>query len=291
MSSSLKRTVHWIGGGFTAISLGFIAVRLNTYRSAIDVSSLGWATGFSIALLALLYGSSNIMLALAWRQLLMHFKVFVSRRWAIWGYGVSQIARYMPGNIFHLVGRQAIGAAAGIPNWPLAKSTIWELGLIAFTGSLFGILIVPKIITTVSVLTSIVVFSIVITIAILVTRKFLSIYAAIAISWYTGFLFVSGFIFIGVVSQLSLSSLGNLKDWSILVGAYIVAWLIGLVTPGSPAGAGIRELVILLLLDSHLTESTLITAVLITRFITVVGDCLFYLVTVLTPTKKLFGSN
>jgi len=33
--------------------------------------------------------------------------------------------------------------AAGLAGWPLAKSAVWELGLISATGGLFGLLALP----------------------------------------------------------------------------------------------------------------------------------------------------
>ena len=53
-------------------------------------------------------------------------------------YGTSQLAKYLPGNIFHMAGLQSPGMAAGEPACVLAKSTAWELGLISFSAATFG---------------------------------------------------------------------------------------------------------------------------------------------------------
>jgi hypothetical protein len=50
---------------------------------------------------------------------------------------VSQLAKYVLGNIFHLASRQALSMAAGFEGWMPAKSTIWELGLLVLAGVLF----------------------------------------------------------------------------------------------------------------------------------------------------------
>ena len=71
------------------------------------------------------------------------FGANVSLRWVIKVYGTSQLAKYLPGNIFHLVGRHALGMAAGVPTGVLAKSAVWELGLISLSAAIFGALALP----------------------------------------------------------------------------------------------------------------------------------------------------
>ena len=62
-----------------------------------------------------------------------------------------------------------------------------------------------------------------------------------------------------------------------------MAWLAGLLTPGAPAGIGVRELVLVLLLKGIVPEAELLLAVLLSRLVTVGGDLLFYLVAMAIP--------
>jgi uncharacterized membrane protein YbhN (UPF0104 family) len=64
----------------------------------------------------------------------------------------------------------------------------------------------------------------------------------------------------------------------VLCSAYVVAWLIGLVTPGAPAGVGVRELILVFLLQGLVGESELLLTVVLGRVVTVTGDFLFFLV-------------
>jgi uncharacterized membrane protein YbhN (UPF0104 family) len=64
--------------------------------------------------------------------------------------------------------------------------------------------------------------------------------------------------------------------WLAVCGAYVVAWLIGLITPGAPAGVGVRELVLLFLLKDTITEAELVLVVLLGRTVTVTGDLLAF---------------
>jgi uncharacterized membrane protein YbhN (UPF0104 family) len=99
------------------------------------------------------------------------------------------------------------------------------------------------------------------------------------------FLAFSGGIFSAVLALIHAGSEIQAQIWLLLGGAYIIAWLAGLITPGAPAGLGIRETVLLLLLSGFVMEADLLMAVLLGRLITVVGDLLFFLSSFLIPAR------
>ncbi len=72
-----------------------------------------------------------------------------------------------------------------------------------------------------------------------------------------------------------------------LVGAFVISWLVGLITPGAPAGVGVRELVLLFLLKGVVAEVDLLLAVALGRVITVIGDFLFFLGTTIFYRKTI----
>jgi len=151
MHPMLKCGLHWSGSALAIAGIAFVALRLRDYGTEIDFARFGMVEWSEIVIFTLIYGLANLMLAYAWLNLLKKFGAPVSNRWAIKAYGVSQLAKYVPGNIFHLAGRQTIGMAAGVPGWPLAKSSIWELGLLTLAGALFGVLAFPLTVSDVSV--------------------------------------------------------------------------------------------------------------------------------------------
>ena len=69
----------------------------------------------------------------------------------------------------------------------------------------------------------------------------------------------------------------GVDHWLPLGGAYVLAWLVGLVTPGAPAGVGIRELVLLFVLKGVIPETDLLLAVVMGRVVTIFGDVLYFL--------------
>ena len=84
---------------------------------------------------SIIYGFSEFVLSFAWRRLLIwcgHQNISSKICNAI--YGKSQIAKYIPGNVFHVVSRHILGKQAGIKHFVLAGATVYEiLGLISIS--------------------------------------------------------------------------------------------------------------------------------------------------------------
>jgi len=276
MNSSWKRWLHILGGSLGLLGVVFVVFRLFSHSKTIDFSRFGMYEWMIICFLSFAYGSSNLLLTRAWQLLMLYFGVDVKNRLAVKIYGLSQLAKYIPGNIFHLAGRQALGMAAGLPTKELAKSAIWELGSIAVAGAFFWILVVPLVWPTTSVLIAVSFFVAMLICASLFARKIFSGIVSFALILQIIFLFVSGLIFVALLSfvfdvNISISLLPA------LCAAFVVAWLAGFLVPGAPAGVGVRELVLLFLLKSVVIESDLLVAIVFGRIITVCGDFFYFL--------------
>ncbi len=276
MSPLLIRCLHWVGSALAIASIVFVAFRLHDYSVEFDFNGFKIADWVVLCCCSLVYGIANLMLAFAWGDLLGIFGVSRTRQWLVNVYGTSQLAKYVPGNIFHLAGRQAMGMAAGLPAGPLAKSSVWELSLISVTGGLFSLLLLPLLVP-VAVLPGIGAFMLVVGIVAAGLWRYIGRLVARAFFWYVCFLTVSGVLFVGVLVLLvSERSIWETALWVPLGGAYVIAWLAGLVTPGAPAGLGVREVVLLFLMKGHIAEADLLLAVMLGRVVTVVGDLVFF---------------
>ncbi len=282
---SLRRLLVWAGRVLTVLGLIFVALRLRTYADQINLAGLGWGGWAALGGLSLLYGAAGVMLGLAWWHLLGHFGALTSRRWAVRVYGLSQISKYVPGNIFHLAARQGRGMAAGLPGWAVAKSAAWELGLLAVGGALFGLMVLPLLAEAIPVFTSALLFAAALGLTAVLLWRLIGAGAARAFAWQVAFLASSGLLFLGLLALLGESGAGDGPAnggvggaaWLTVLGAYILAWLAGLVTPGSPAGLGVRELVLLLLLEGLVDEAALVQAVVLARLVSALGDGAFFL--------------
>ncbi|WP_457093527.1 hypothetical protein [Microvirga sp. P5_D2] len=276
--AGMKKYMHWFGSAVAVIGIFFVAMRLRDYSGQIDFKGLGSEIWWAVGGCAVAYCIANNLMALGWWNLLIQFGAVTPRRWAIRTYGISQLAKYVPGNIFHLAGRQAMGMAAGVPGWSLAKSTFWELGLLAISGSMFGALVLPLLLPWLPLQLGIVAF----VLALAIVGAGLAIYfgraAVRAFSLYVAFVTISGVLFVCLIEVIFPAAVTSTSGWIMLCSAYIVAWLIGLVTPGAPAGVGVRELILVFLLQGLVGESELVLTVVLGRVVTVTGDFLFFVV-------------
>ena len=275
-SHETKNLFRWIGSGLSVVAVVFVIDKLKNYGDQIDFTAFA-TLAFPILGLAVVYGLANSLLAFAWKELLTYFGEHISAPLAIRIYGRSQLAKYVPGNFFHFFGRQALGLEAGLSGWPLAKSAVWEVGILIFAGSTFITLILPYFIKGFPVSLAFLFFSIVVLTLTWVSNHWFSKRIAKAMGWHLVFLILTGTIFLTVLLLIAPAEISSGPVLVFICASYVVSWLVGFVTPGAPAGAGIREVALFALLRPFFSEPDLLSAVIFGRIITLGGDVLFYL--------------
>jgi glycosyltransferase 2 family protein len=268
-----KKLIELLGSVLAFLGVAFIASKLISSANQLGFDKLALTQWFGILFLSALYAGANTFLALAWHALLQKFSLNVDWRWAIYIYGKTQIIKYVPGNIFHLASRQAEGQQAGLPAISLAKTILWEILCISSTALPFAPILLTQFGLTVSLAGSLALIA----------------FSVIGLSWfkthicffkatlfYFFFLLCSGFIF--YILTLTATDL-SLQDWKLLLiipSIYIVAWLVGFVTPGAPAGVGIRELTLIFFTQNFLPEAEVLTLAILSRLVTGLGDTIFF---------------
>ncbi len=255
--------------------LALVVQSIYTQQEALHAIQFSGRQYLSIAGLVMIYGLTGGLLAMAWQKILAHLGTRVSTSSAVRMYGLSQIGKYLPGNIFHLAGRQGLGMAAGIPSWTLIKSTVWELGLLCMTAAPFLLLLAPAHFKPNRLQDAAVTgIALLLMGSAWVIRRIWGASLLHAFLMYLLFLGVSGLVFAGVAHTVSVD---QVDAWGALASYFIIAWLLGLVVPGAPAGIGIRELVLLGLLASHMSTDAALLTVAVSRIVTAGGDVLFWL--------------
>jgi len=278
MSPNWRKALYLFGGSLGVLGIVFVALRLHTYVEKLDFSQFTPRVWSLIFFLSVVYGAANLFLAVAWRKLLLYFDSQISVAQAIRLFGLSQLAKYVPGNIVHLAGRQALGMAIGLLPKPLAKSVLWELGGLLVAGALFTPIVAPLVFELVSAWLSLTVFAATLLCAWFVVRRLFTATVSNALLGQCSFLAISGVIFVILLELVSPQSY-SVSLFPALCGAYVIAWLAGFVIPGAPAGVGVREFVLLFLLKDLVSEADLLLAVVLGRAITVLGDLIFFLAT------------
>jgi hypothetical protein len=69
----------------------------------------------------------------------------------------------------------------------------------------------------------------------------------------------------------------------ISISALALAWIVGFVTPGSSAGFGVREAVLIVVLQSSLDRETAVLVALALRLVTLAGDLLLFVASLALP--------
>lgn len=257
------------------LGLAFVAYRLFRYSGELSLPDFGAAKWAMAALLIVAYGAANLFLAVGWAELLKLFGADARLGWCVRTYAVSQIAKYLPGNVFHYAGRQVIGAAEGLPQRALFLASLFELIVISAVAVCFLPLALPVIVPAISQQGAL---AIAIGMAAIGFAAILSARQPClrnAVMAYFGQVVVSNSTFLGAF-WLAGGLLSGWSDALFVAASFTIAWLAGLMTPGAPAGLGVREAALVFLLSGIAPEPVVLTAALLGRVVTTLGDLGFY---------------
>ncbi len=205
----------------------------------------------------------------------------------------TEIAKYLPGNIFHFIGRQALASKIGISQVEMAKSSLL-LSLLLLTGTLFTSTFfaflsydTPSTILILMVLSSIlvIIISIYLYPSFPLSKKFtMNIYLAVSIAFQG--------ILLGVIIMYQHKEI-TADLFFLCVSIYTVSWLIGFITPGASGGLGVREGIFIAIanyLSINISADIIIFSVLLVRLINITVDIAIYLSTFIFG-KKIEALN
>jgi hypothetical protein len=285
LPSAGKRALYTAGHLLSALGLLFIAHRAWQWRADLSVAALPLSVYAGLLMISLGYTAACLLPAMGWRKILEHCSVTISPVAAIYLYGTSQIAKYIPGNIAQFAYRQALGAADGIAGKFLAWSVLWELGFLAAAGAMYlplcagytgSFTLYSFTLPAISLPVAGCVFLMLPVTAIAVLYWIKGTAAAQGFVCYFLFVTCGGIVFAAV---FHLADAGEITPDTIVpvCSGAVIAWLAGLATPGSPSGLGVREAVLYFLLRDIVDRQAIVLPVLLWRLVTVSGDALFFL--------------
>lgn len=275
MTSAVSTCCKRIGTALAVLGIAYVATRLARHARELAAAGVPGMVWVCAAGLAVGYAAAGLLLPLAWRSLLAMWGQHRTGEWSIRTYGLSQLAKYVPGNVMHFVSRQLLGAADGIPHPDLMRSVLWELAGLAVAGLLLSLWALPLIDARVFRWATPLAGATATVLALTVVWWTAGVSAARALALYLVFLLVASLVFTALLVLLAPEG-ALFLPWPAVCGAYTAAWLAGFLMPGAPAGLGVREMVLLFLLEAHVTEQHLLPAVVLSRAVTVFGDALFF---------------
>jgi hypothetical protein len=214
--------------------------------------------------------------------------------------GITQFAKYVPGNVGQYIGRVGMSLARGMPARALAATVIletllviaaavvigvgtgvlsaagsqvvrqhgWQLGLVAALAILAAIglfmfrLIAPRLLRRFAPKYAPTLDGALIPRQATLARAFV-LYCCMYLLVGLGLVLLAGFLLPGAS-----------HDYWLLIAAFALAWVVGFVTPGAPAGLGVREGLLLLMLAPVYGSASAGILVIALRIATTLGDVL-----------------
>lgn len=220
--------------------------------------------------------------AKSWQELMRALGSSISFAQSTWMIATTQIAKYMPGRIWYMLGRVYVGKKQKMPGETLAVSMILETCLLLITSSViflmcsmlvgtykvvnilasFILLIIAIVVINPRILNWITNFvlrilkkpGVKITLSYMQMLKLSIYYFGLWIAQIVGFYFLVNSIY-----QLPISSIFTLAS------AHTLSWIIGFVVLFAPSGLGVREGVMTLLLSPILPTPLAIAVSFISR--------------------------
>ncbi|OBV11142.1 lysylphosphatidylglycerol synthase domain-containing protein [Erythrobacter dokdonensis] len=199
---------------------------------------------------------------------------------------ISQFAKYLPGNIGHLVGRVVLARNEGIAMATASAAMLIEIvGVLIAAGALvlaaLALGAAPAVDTPLLLVASLGVAMVCGGGATFILRgKLASIRLRPRIAAGLLGLFILVFLCICAAQMVLLFSfdatMPDAKATMIVGSAIMVSWIAGFLTPGAPAGIGVREVSLLMLLQTLLEQEHILLAVAGMRLVTLVGDALMW---------------
>ncbi|MFC3785510.1 hypothetical protein GGR90_000267 [Sphingopyxis italica] len=235
--------------------------------------------GGTLAAAAALYALTQVSSAIAWIAGLRAMGYAMPLALGLRINLVAQIGKYLPGNVAHFLGRAGLAASAGIRFAGSGLATLVEIlaTLIAATAvTVMALSLDPAPIAVIS--------------GALADNGLLQLAAgggatlaiAVVLSWMkvparaffaASLCLAASFLLTGLSFHFLVAALAPVPlSPAATIGIFAVAWAVGYVIPGAPAGLGVREAVLMAWLGPLVGAGTAIACVLLHRILTAVVD-------------------
>ncbi|MCA1804598.1 MAG: hypothetical protein LC646_04465 [Xanthomonadaceae bacterium] len=250
----MKSWQKWLGTGVGLLLIGYFLIFLLQTLETHDLDAL-LKPGMALAILAAaLVCALLIPLAgFAWSILLhsMGCNWKPAKLTAIIGF--TQLAKYVPGNIAQHIGRTTAALVNGMPPSMYLSSVVAETILLLIASLLVGVLSMSLSSTPIPL------------VGIPLTETAVSFAAILATS----------LILFAIVLRYSPS----LLRW-FLPSSFALAWLAGYLAPGVPAGLGVREGAMAILLSNAGPSEYILTVIVAARLATIIADAISFLLSI-----------
>lgn len=296
----MKRWIRWVGFAISLTCITFFIVSAAPHWHAVSTAHWTARIWLLVALALCAYIVTYASATLAWQ-----FSLRITGRAVEYAklariLLLSQLAKYLPGNIGHHVGRVVLAkriglsidtvvvsmaidtmilmgaaVACSVPAFALILSLLRQQGASHGRIALAALALLSFVLVALSLVP-------------VARREILRHIRLVVALCHRGALrlFVQGWLIHSLAFLLGATALYLLcsalegsfsATWLSVLGVYTAAWLLGFVMPGAPAGLGIREVALLVGLTPLYGGEQAMAAAATLRLVTVTGDGLVFL--------------
>jgi len=242
-----------------------------------------------LPLLILLNILSILIGIYAWQKMLQHYASEpLNYITSYYYFTKTEIAKYLPGNIFHFLGRQLLSSKIGISQAQMLKISL-----------LFSLLLLTATIltSTIFAFSSLAISNTILVLMALATLGSLGILfylyptfplkKKISLNFSLAFSIALQGLMLGLILIYQNEDMG-INVFFLCVAIYTLSWLIGFVTPGASGGLGVREgafIAMLSYVSLDIASESIVFSILLVRLINILVDALLYLSTFIIKNK------
>jgi uncharacterized membrane protein YbhN (UPF0104 family) len=283
--------------GIALVVLSVVYLGRSLWENGARLATLG-AHEISVPWLiagALLFAGNHLTNSAAWIIVLRQLGQRLSGLQLVGIALTAQVGKYAPGNIAHQIGRATLASQRGVPVKTVAWSALLEVAGIAVACGLIGSIValtapqsfartpvlggftdrLPMLgalalaaVAAAVLLAPMIVARVLPSLPRIDRRAVLSVISCDTVGYA-----LAGGSFYAVAAALGVHDIALAPT----IGVYAAAWFIGFVTPGAPAGLGVREAILVALLSGSVDPGLAVTVAIAHRLLTAFVDGIAFL--------------
>ena len=287
---TIKPVARFIGMIISILCLVYITIQIFEHSSSLGRTLYQKQNLIIIGISSIFYACLISMQGLCWHLLLksLFSKFNIAIKVTLYIYARTSIAKYLPGNVGHFAGRHFFAHQYGIPHQHVGTSYVLEITCLVMAASFLSVMTKSPIILNISPHLLIMIGACSVALIPVLFIKFFAgrvfenekpsilnmywcILHAILLSIFYFFCSSILFYFFGgiIIKEINFNILE-------IIGIYSISWLTGFITIGSPAGVGVRESVMIILLSPRIGQADALLISILFRFVTTIGDVIFF---------------
>ncbi|HIK27551.1 MAG: UPF0104 family protein [Oscillatoriaceae bacterium SKW80] len=281
----LKLYLRWVIIGVTLFFLGKTVKDNWREVAVIHINGVGWGM-LALALFVTLL--AHIWAAWVWSWILCWFKQNIPLSFAVRVYLKTNIAKYLPGNVWHFYARIFAMTEVGVPPGVATLSVLLEPLLMAVAALSLALAGIPGLLAIPGLLCASVALLLIhpriLNPALQLAAQAkgatsevirLERYPLVLLLGEVGFLGLRGAGFLLTLAAIVSPETLHIKilyKLPLLLSAFSFAWLLGLVVPGAPGGIGVFEATVTGILERDFGAAALLSAAAFYRLTSVLAE-------------------